>query len=98
MPSHRSGSLKQSNKKHKVPGGTRPSNEHALQGRVQRKSAKTTNSATLGYEVENNYFPVLIVHSFRKQDRLNRHKQLMQEKRLNTIRTKRQSMSAVYLF
>lgn len=49
MPSHRSGRLKQSNKKHKTPGGTRPSNEHALAGRVQRKSSKTNNTAQQGY-------------------------------------------------
>jgi hypothetical protein len=44
MVQHKAGRLKQSNKKHKTPGGTRPSAEGAFSGRVQRKSSKTNNA------------------------------------------------------
>lgn len=43
MAEHKAGRLKQSNKKHKTPGGTRPSRENALSGRTagkDRASAK----------------------------------------------------------
>ena len=49
MPQHRAGRLKQVNKKHKVPGGTKPSAEHAVAGRVARKTAKQVTAHTLGY-------------------------------------------------
>jgi hypothetical protein len=37
MSSHRPGKLKQENKKHKLRGKTRPSREHALAGRIEKK-------------------------------------------------------------
>lgn len=49
MTQHRAGRLKQINKKHKTPGGTRPSNEGAVSGRTQRKFSKNTNAAQVGY-------------------------------------------------
>lgn len=48
MTQHRAGRLKQLNKKHKTPGGTRPSTEGAVSGRTQRKSAKNAHSAQMG--------------------------------------------------
>ena len=74
MGQHRAGKLKQVNKKHKTPGGTRPSRENAVSGRVSKKNALTNNKVAMG-----------------KQERLNRQKQLMQEKRMQSIREKRRS-------
>jgi hypothetical protein len=42
MPQHKAGSLKQQNKKHKAPGGTRPSRENAVSGRTAGKEARST--------------------------------------------------------
>ena len=49
---HRAGTLKQSNKKHKTPGGTRPSRENRLSGRVNK--AGGNSSAAVGTNNPNN--------------------------------------------
>ncbi len=41
---HRASSLKQSNKKHKTPGGTRPSRENRLSGRVNRPAGNASGT------------------------------------------------------
>lgn len=42
MAQHTAGRLKQQNKKHKAPGGTRPSRENAVSGRTAGKEARST--------------------------------------------------------
>lgn len=54
MPSnnnHRASTLKQTNKRHKTPGGTRPSRENRLAGRVNRPG---TSSGPIGTGASNN--------------------------------------------
>jgi hypothetical protein len=46
MAQHKAGTLKQTNKRHKTPGGTRPSRENALSGRTAGKERKTTKQRT----------------------------------------------------
>ncbi len=76
MPPHKSGKLKQENKKHKLHGKTKSSGNNPA-GRVETKRANP--KAKLN-------------HANSKQDRINRQRQMMQEKRLANFRLRRQSM------
>lgn len=79
MVQHKSGSLKQSNKKHKNKGSTRPSKENHLQGRVEKASARKE---------------LKVVES--KLNRVNRSKQLINEKKSALLRSKTQLNSSLH--
>lgn len=87
---HRAGRLKQTNKRHKAPGGTRPSREKAVMGRVAGAgpapgpNAKAAAPRPTTTHVTNNNA------TGAKQARLNRQKQLMAEKRLALFKQRRQ--------
>eukprot|EP01031_Cornospumella_fuschlensis_P050811 gene50811-62145_t len=73
MAQHRAGKLKQANKKHKVPGGTRASGENRVQGRTSAAKKAHVQHAVNGS----------------KADRINRQKQLKEEKRHSVLAQKR---------
>lgn len=77
MPTHKSGKLKQENKKHKLQGKTKASRNNPVAGRVETKRAQPK---------------ARVNHVSSKQDRINRQRQMMQEKRLANFRLRRQSM------
>lgn len=81
MPNHKSGKLKQENKKHKLHGKTKSSTVNPVNGRVENKRPQPKAHVN---------------HISSKQDRLNRQKQLIAEKRLANVRLRRQSKLSIY--
>jgi hypothetical protein len=94
MPgNHRAGRLKQTNKRHKVPGGTRPSSEKAVNGRTNGGPAAAAPAKAAPRVAPSNKHVTNSNAVGAKQARLNRQKQLMAEKRLALFKQRRQRKS-----